>query len=138
MSKRSLYSPEEKYQVISEVMDRRHSLKSIVKKHSLSWATIKNWTRKYNDEGIEGLKKFTTWKRYASDLKLNAVLAVINEELSLQQAIAVFQLSSPTTISSYTNGEMLKPTSKGSVPKTMTNGRNTTYQERIEIAQYTS
>ncbi|MFW0731957.1 hypothetical protein [Enterococcus raffinosus] len=27
MSKRSLYSPEEKYQVISEVIDRRHSVK---------------------------------------------------------------------------------------------------------------
>lgn len=32
---------------------------------------------------------------------------------------------------------MLKSTSKGSVPKTMINGRKTTYQERIEIVQYT-
>lgn len=35
MSKRTLYSPEEKYQVISEVMDRRHSVNSLAKKHSL-------------------------------------------------------------------------------------------------------
>lgn len=141
MSKKSLYSPEEKYQVISEVMNGHNSLNSIAKKHSLSWATIKDWIRKYNDDGIEGLKKSTTWKRYTSDLKRNAVLAVINEELSLRQATAVFQLSSTTIlrkwISSYTNGEMLKSTSKGSVPKTMINGRKTTYQERIEIVQYT-
>ncbi|MGQ4245091.1 transposase [Enterococcus casseliflavus] len=140
MSKKSLYSPEEKYQVISEVMNGRHSLNSIAKKHSLSWMTIKDWIRKYNDDGIEGQKKSTTWKRYTSDLKRNAVLAVINEELSLWQATAVFQLSSTTIlrkwISSYTNEEMVKSTSKGSVPKTRINGRKTTYQERIEIVQY--
>lgn len=58
MSKKSLYSPEEKYQVISEVMNRHHSLKSIAKKHSLSWATIKDWIRKYNDDGIDRLSEF--------------------------------------------------------------------------------
>lgn len=134
MSKKSLYSPEEKYQVISEVMDGRHSLNSIANKHSLSWATIKDWICKYNNDGTEGLKKSTTWKQ-------NAVLAVINEELSLRQATAVFQLSSSTIlrkrISSYTNREMLKSTSKSNIPKTMTNGHKTTYQKRIEITQYT-
>lgn len=69
-------------------MNGHNSLNSIAKKHSLSWATIKDWIRKYNDDGIEGLKKSTTWKRYTSDLKRNAVLAVINEELSLRQATA--------------------------------------------------
>lgn len=69
MSKRSLYSLEEKYQVISEVMDGRHSVNSITKKHFLPWTTIKDWIRKYTDDGIEGLKKSTVWKRYESDLK---------------------------------------------------------------------
>ena len=141
MSKRSLYSPEEKYQVISEVMDGRHSVNSIAKKYSLSWATIKDWLRKYKDDGIDGLKKSTTWKRYESDLKQKAVLAVINDEMSLRQVTVFFQLSSPTIlrkwISRYTNRETLKSNSKGSVPKTMKKGRKTTYQERIEIAQYT-
>lgn len=141
MSKRNLYSPKEKYQIISEVMDGQQSVNSIAKKYSLPWSTIKDWLRKYNDDGIEGLKESTTWKRYSSSLKQNAVLAVINEELSIRQATAVFQLSSTTIlrkwISSYTNGETLKSTSKGSVPKVMTKGRKTNYQERIEIAQYT-
>lgn len=121
MSKKSLYSPEEKYQGISEVMNGHHSLNSIAKKHSLLWATIKDWIRKYNDDGIEGLKKSTTWKRYTSDLKRNAVLAVINEELSLRHATVVFQLSSTTIlrkwISSYTNGEMLNLQVKAVYPK---------------------
>ncbi|MBO0453899.1 transposase [Candidatus Enterococcus murrayae] len=56
MSKRSRYSPEEKYQVISEVMDGHYSLNSVAKRYSLSWAMIKEWIHKYDDE-IEGLKK---------------------------------------------------------------------------------
>lgn len=141
MSKRSNYSPKEKYQIISEVMDGRHSVNTVAKKYALSWTTINDWIRKYNDEGVEGLKESTTWKRYDSELKLKAVLAVINEEMSLSRATVLFQLSSTSVlrkwISRYTSGETLKSTSKGSVLKTMTKGRKTTYQERIEIAQYT-
>lgn len=141
MSKRSFYSPEEKYQIISEVMDGRRSMNSIAKKHSLSWEAINDWIRKYNDGGLEELKESKTWKRYDNTLKQEAVLAVINKKMSIFKATMFFQISSTSVlrgwISRYTSGETLKSTSKGSVPKTMTKGRKTTYQERIEIAQYT-
>lgn len=141
MSKRSFYSPEEKYQIISEVMDGRRSVNSIAKKHSLSWEAINDWIRKYNDGGLEELKESKTWKRYDNTLKQEAVLAVINKKMSIFKATMFFQISSTSVlrgwISRYTSGEALKSTSKGSVPKTMTKGRKTTYQERIEIAQYT-
>lgn len=141
MSKRSPYSLEEKYQIISEVMDGRHSVNSVAKRYSLSWWTINNWIRTYNNGGLEGLKESKTWKRYDNNLRQEAVLAVINEEMSFHQASVFFQISSHTVlrrwVSGYTNGETLKLTSKGSVPKVMKKGRKTTYQERIEIAQYT-
>lgn len=141
MSKRSFYSPEEKYQIISEVMNGRRSVNSIAKKHSLSWEAINDWIRKYNDGGLEELKESKTWKRYDNTLKQEAVLAVINKKMSIFKATMFFQISSTSVlrgwISRYTSGETLKSTSKGSVPKTMTKGRKTTYQERIEIAQYT-
>lgn len=141
MSKRSLYSPEEKYQIISEVMDDRCSVNSIAKKHALSRKTINDWIRKYNDGGLEGMKESKTWKRYDNTLKQEAVSAVINKKMSIFQATMFFQISSTSVlrkwISRYTTGETPKSTSKGSVPKTMKKGRKTTYQERIEIAQYT-
>ncbi|MGL9727371.1 transposase [Enterococcus sp. DIV0756] len=141
MSKRSLYSPEEKYYVISEVIDDRRSMNSIAKKHSLSWKTINDWIRKYKDGGLEGLKESNTWKRYDQALKQAAVLAVINKKMSVLEATMFFQISSTSVlrnwISRYTTGEPTKSTSKGCVPKTMKKGRKTTYQERIEIAQYT-
>lgn len=141
MSKRSNYSPKEKYQILSEALDECHSVNSIAKKYSISHNTVTDWIRKYKDSGLEGLKEATTWKRYKNDLKQKAVLAVINNEMSLLQATKNFQISSTSVlgkwISSYTNRETLKPTSKGCVTKTMTKGRKTTYQERIEIAQFT-
>lgn len=56
MSQESLYSPEEKYHVISEIIDDRHSVNSIF----LSWEDINDWIRKYNDGGLEGLKETKT------------------------------------------------------------------------------
>lgn len=41
MTKRSLYSPEEKYHVISEVIDGGHSVNSIAKRYSLSEERLK-------------------------------------------------------------------------------------------------
>lgn len=79
MSKKSFYSPEEKYQIISEVMDGRRSVNSIAKKHSLSWKATNDWIRKYSDGGLEELKESKTWKRYDNTLKQEAVLAVINK-----------------------------------------------------------
>ncbi|EMF0428363.1 helix-turn-helix domain-containing protein [Enterococcus faecium] len=86
MSKRSLYSPEEKYHVISEVIDGRYSVNNIAKKYSLSWETIKDWIRKYKDGGLEGLKESNTWKRYDHAVKQEAVLAVINKKMSILEA----------------------------------------------------
>ena len=86
MSKRSHYSPEEKYHVISEVIDGRYSVNNIAKKHSLSWETIKDWIRKYKDGGLEGLKESNTWKRYDHAVKQEAVLAVINKKMSILEA----------------------------------------------------
>lgn len=61
--------------------------------------------------------------------------------MSVLEATLFFQISSTSVlrkwISRYTTGKTAKFTSKGSVPKTMKKGRKNTYQERIEIAQYT-
>lgn len=141
MSKRSLYSPEEKYHIISEVIDGRRSMNSTAKTHSLSWEAINDWIRKYKNGGLDGLKESKTWKQYDNLLKQEAVLAVINKKMSILEATMLFQISSTSVlrrwISRYTTGETTKSASKGSIHKTMKKGRKTTYQERIEIAQYT-
>mgnify|MGYP003619206213 CR=1 FL=1 len=141
MSKRSKYSTEEKYQIISEVIEKQCSMNCMAKKYALSVQTISRWIHRYQSYGLEGLKEARKWKRYDHSLKKEAVLAVIQGEMSLSQATRVFHISSDSVlskwISSYTNGEPLKSISRGRESKKMNKGRKTTYQERIEIVQYT-
>lgn len=63
MSKRSLYSPEETYQVISEVIDGRFNVYSITKKYSLSLGIIESCVHKYNENAFEGLKEAKFWNK---------------------------------------------------------------------------
>lgn len=141
MSKRSHFSVEEKYSIILDVIEGRQSVNGAAKKYSVSFTTIMNWLRKYDDNGLEGLKKSVKWNRYSSEVKQAAILAVIEDGMSLYQATKAFQISSRSVLSrwilSYTNGEVQKSTSKGRVSTPMKKGRKTTYHERIEIVQFT-
>ncbi|WP_271553540.1 helix-turn-helix domain-containing protein [Enterococcus mundtii] len=63
MPKKSLYSPEETYQVISEVIDGRCNVNSITKKYSLSIGIIESWVHKYNENAFEGVKEAKPWNK---------------------------------------------------------------------------
>lgn len=65
MSKRSKYATEEKYQIISEVIEKHCSRNGTAKKYALSVQTISHWIHRYQSYGLEGLKEVHTWKRYA-------------------------------------------------------------------------
>ena len=101
--------------------------------------TIKLWVHKYEADGVDGLKEARTWKKYSSELKREAVGFYLNGEGSLRTTCKKFNISSNSVlrqwINQYTSGKEIKPTSKGR--GTMTKGRKTTLQERIEIVQYT-
>lgn len=141
MSRRSRFSAEEKHKIILEVIEEHQSANHVAKKYLVCHTTIADWIRKYKENGLEGLKESVTWKRYSDYEKQVAVLSVITGEKSILQATKTFQISSTSVlrgwILSYTNGEILKSTAKGRVPQMTTKGRKTTYQERIEITQFT-
>lgn len=63
MPKKSLYSPEETYQVISEVIDGRFNVNNITKKYSLSIGIIESWAYKYNENAFEGVKEAKPWNK---------------------------------------------------------------------------
>lgn len=95
--------------------------------------------RKYNAEGIDGLKEAKQWKRYSEDLKNQDVEYYLDGKASLKRTCEKFNISDPSVlrqwIKLYTSGKEIKSTSKGREP--MTKGRKTTLKERLEIAQYT-
>lgn len=136
MSKHTLA---ERVTVVLSVIERQISANTVAKEYKVSNLTIKEWIRKYQAEGVDGLKETKTWKRYSSELKIRAVNFYVAGKGSLTETCKVFNISSTSVlrrwINLYTSGQDIKSTSKGRDP--MKPGRKTTFQERIEIAQYT-
>lgn len=130
---------DERVTAVLSVTEEHQSINTVAKEYNISKSTLKDWVRKYQAEGAEGLKGARGWKKYSLELKRNAVDFYLNGEGSLYEACAKFNISSISVLSQwiklYTSGKELKSTSKGRDP--MKPGRKTTLQERIEIAQYT-
>lgn len=138
MSKRGR-SLEDKIKVIKALEDGSHTiseLEFIYKIHNLS---IYDWVYKYEKYGVEGLKESSTWRKYSKELKLAAVRDYLSGEYSLREVSRKYELSSTSTlrrwINKYNSHRELRDTSNGRTD-TMTKGRKTTLDERIQIALY--
>lgn len=141
MSKRVIFTSDEKYKAVMRVLKGENSCHGESKKIGVSFSTLNNWIRKYNTDGYEGLVESRTWKHYSDELKQKAVLSVLSGRYSKEKAIEIYNISSYSVLTrwihKYTGNKKLETTSKGKY-QTMTNsGRKTTLKERIEIVQFT-
>ena len=139
MSKRrSQHTLEERFQAVLQVIEHHQSSHRVAKDYRISRTTLTAWVRKYEAEGLDGLKESRTWKHYPAELKLNAVQDYLAGQASLRDCCVRYGISETSVlrqwIDQYTSGKALKSTGKGRF--TMTKGRNVTQQERIEIAQH--
>ena len=70
MAKRGPKSVEEKLEVVHLYLE---SISILTKAFGVNGDTIRNWIRKYQTEGVEGLKERHSWKKYSSELKEKTV-----------------------------------------------------------------
>lgn len=138
MSKRSPKSVEEKLAAVQLYLKQEKSMSSLTKEYEVSHSTIRNWIRKYKQEGIDGLKESRTWKKYSKELKEQAVLDYLKGLGSLDTIVEKYHISDKWVLRSwvkrYTSGKDLKATSKGR--SRMKQGRKTTFEERVEIVNF--
>lgn len=141
MSKRSPISLDVKLRVVQQCIRNESNSNYEAGQLGVAKETVADWIRKYRANGYEGLKESTSWKGYSEDLKLAAVQDVLSGGYSVRKATKKYQISSRSVlmkwISKYTSREEIKPTRKGKGIPHMNKGRKTTFEERIEIAQYT-
>lgn len=135
---RSKHTVDQKLAALKMVAEAEYTLTEICSLYSISEPTLKSWTIKYETEGIEGLKLSKTWKSYSKELKNLAVRDFLEHRLTIFEVLEKYQISSNSVlwkwIHKYTSHSELKDSRKG-MSKTMTKGRTTTVEERIEIAQ---
>lgn len=139
MSKRSKYTAKEKYGILKEYEDGTRTIQEIINKYRISEFSFYAWRYNYEKYGLEGLIESKTWKKYSKHLKENAVQDYLTGMYSTYEIISKYEISSTSVlrnwIKKYNSHMELKNTGKG-MSTNMTNGRNTTWKERIEIVEF--
>lgn len=139
MGRKAKYSFETKLNVVLRYLAGETSMEAESSLLGASPATISAWARNYKALGEEGLKTSPTNQRYSVELKLMAVSDYITGKGSLNTICEKYGIRSRSQLQSwimkYNSHEKLKSSGTGG-RKIMTNGRKTTYEERIEIIEY--
>lgn len=115
------------------------SQKAEAKEHGVSQRTFQDWIRRYETFGANGFET-TGNRKYSSELKRTAVKAYLNGEGSHAAICKKYGISSRTQLQNWIkvyNGHRELRSSRGRGSDIyMTKGRNTTYEERVEIVSY--
>lgn len=139
MSKRSPKSVEEKLEVVQLYLNEGKSMGYLARKYEVGTTTVRDWIRKYKQDGMDGLIESRTWKKYSQELKEQAVLDYLEGRGTSSQIVEKYKISDQSVlkrwIKRYTSGKDLKATSKGM--SRMKQGRKTTFEERVEIVNFT-
>jgi transposase len=139
VSKRTKYTAEEKYEILKMSQNAIESLQGFLNKYRLSKHAFYVWKYSYSKYGKDGLTESTTWKKYSKELKELAVRDYISGGYSLREVVTKYEITGKSVlqkwINKYNSHREIKATTKG-MSQSMTNGRVTSWKERIEIALY--
>ena len=132
MSKRSAKSVEEKLEVVHLYLEQGKSITTLTKAFGVSVSTIRNWIRRYHRDGVEGLKESPSWKQYRSELKEEAVTDYLAGRGSLSTIVEKYGISNQYVLRGW-----IKRYNSGKGNSRMKQGRQTTFEEGVEIVTFT-
>ena len=139
MERKTKILSEIKIEVVKEYLSGKISVGQIAYQLQVSSFSVEEWIRKYKAFGVDGLISNSRNKHYSHELKIKAITDYINGEGSLYDICIRYKISSHSVlrrwISKYNGGKTFKShNTKGT--NIMTNGRKTTYEERIDIVAF--
>lgn len=139
MSKINEYCGKDKLDILREYESGQGSLSGIAHKYIINVSTLKDWRRRYELYGAEGLEFRSKNKSYSVEIKLQAVQDYLSGKYSQHEIIRKYSIASRTQlrnwINKYNSHSGLRPYKNGGVAA-MTKGRTTTWEERIDIVLY--
>ncbi len=138
MSRRSKYSAEEKLHILMENINESKTISDICHVYEINDSTFYIWKYKYERYGIEGLVESNTAKRYPETLKQEAILDYLYGHDSYFELAKKYEISDSGLLKKwvkrYNSHRELEDNGKG-MSLSMTKGRRTTIEERLEIVQ---
>ena len=139
MPHKSRFTLEEKKQAVEECIAGKESVNGCATKRKIPYSTLLGWIRLYQMRGIEGLISSGSNRKYSPEIKLLAVEEYQLGGCSQSSICKKYNISDSKMfrqwIKQYNNhGEFNQPNSGGATY--MVKGRDTTYDERIEIISF--
>ena len=137
MPKKS-FSTDIKILAIQYLEEGQYTIKEICQMFAVHPDTLYQWRSLYQFGGVGALMRPKKNKVYSKELKQNAVEDYLTGKYSKYDILAKYGISSLSVFKNwlkiYTSHSELKDSDKG-MSQTMTKGRKTTVEERIEIAK---
>lgn len=132
------YSAEEKINAVKRYLRGVASQRRIADELGIQSASFRKWIMKYESMGEDAFTRAGN-KHYSKELKENAVSDYLNGKGSLMNICKKYQIHShgqlQSWIKKYNSHEELKASRTGGTA-IMTEGRKTTFDERVKIAAY--
>ncbi|WP_207747217.1 helix-turn-helix domain-containing protein [Clostridium tertium] len=139
MSRKSKVSTEIKVQAVEDYLRDIKSLSEISNELNIYKSAISAWVRKYKTFGKEGLLNKGYNTSYSAQLKTQAVIDYLDGKGSLDDICIKYNISAIGILQQWIkkyNGHKIFKSHSTKGDKLMTNGRKTTYEERIEIVSF--
>lgn len=137
MPKKS-FSPDIKMLALQYLEEERHTLQETCTMFSVNMTTLQVWRALYKYGGVEALTRPKKNKVYSKELKQSAIEDYVSGKYSMFDILAKYGIGSLSVFKKwlkiYTSHSKLNDSGKG-MSQTMTKGRKTTVEERIEIAK---
>jgi transposase len=138
MSRRSKWNAEQKYTILQEHENGQFTWSELAKLYQLNLSTLKSWKQKFDKLGMDGLSSQPRNLSYSAELKRQVVHDYVSGMYSQQELCFKYNIKNRSQVlnwvQKYNGHSELKSYSGGR--DSMTIGRTTTWQERIEIAMY--
>lgn len=138
MGRKGAFTTNEKLEYVHRCLDGIDSINNTAKLIGVDNSTLREWIRNFQALGVDGLGTSKN-SFYSEEIKNIAVRDYLDGKGSLADICKKYKIRGKYQlrqwIMKYNSHEMLKTSGTGG-SSTMTKGRKTTYDERIEIVKY--
>lgn len=139
MGRKARFSLEEKLKCVRRCIEGKDSINHTATMIGINHSSLVKWIHNYQSLGIDGLSTTSKNSSYSAALKEMAVKDYLTGVGSQSDICKKYGIRSSTQLQNwilkYNSHEKLKASGTGGM-LIMTNGRKTTYDERVEIVKY--
>lgn len=139
MGQKGKFSFEEKLIAVQNYLSRKKGMMQICHDMQISKRSFREWVRKFQLYGEQGLKTLVPNRSYSVELKMQAVTEYKEGRGSLDQICNKYHISTHSVLLQWIkqyNGHVPFKSHHSQGDRRMIKGKKTTYEERIEIVAF--